>query len=404
MELMVGGTLDARLKPSLPLAEVPGVLADVLAGLEVAHQRGIVHRDLKPANIFFSAAGRAKLGDFGVAHLLDLGQTQTGGFIGSLAYMSPEQITGSRLTVAADFYALGVTLYLMLTGRLPFAGPDFAMQHLAEYPPPPSVAAPGLPAELESVIAKLLAKEPAARYQSASELSADLGGVPWGTPAPLALARPRARTEPPRNDPPTNQRPDAERYLDETPLGATARSRLYAARDTVLGRGVVLERFGEAAPAGPEAGPIIDDEKPSRACSGWRARAAAACSACSGSIARPAWSCTKAPTASLPRPPASRIRPPWPCSRGWPMRSAPCTPRASPTAPSSRGASSARVSATPSRSTACPRPPALPPPTSPPRWRWSVPPPRRSPTLPPSAPTSPSSARPRAPKPRCAPT
>ncbi len=248
MELMVG-TLEARLRPLLPLVEVPRIIEDVLAGLEVAHQRGIVHRDLKPANIFFSAAGRAKLGDFGVAHLLDLGQTQTGGFIGSLAYMSPEQITGAKLTVAADFYALGVTLYLVLTGRLPFLGPDFAMQHLSEPPPPPSVVA-ALSERFDPLLARLLAKAPGDRYQTVEELRRDLSQLDWGERAAADASRPtRTGTMRIPNAPAEESRPpsEVERYVDlaplEEPRPAHTRSHLGAARDVVLSRGVIVERF-----------------------------------------------------------------------------------------------------------------------------------------------------------------
>ncbi|HWM88974.1 MAG TPA: protein kinase, partial [Kofleriaceae bacterium] len=97
MEYMVGDSLDRRIERRMGVGAVRRLAADVLAGLEAAHRRGVIHRDIKPANIFFDARGTAKLGDFGVAHLLDLGQTQTGGLIGTLAYMSPEQITGAPL-------------------------------------------------------------------------------------------------------------------------------------------------------------------------------------------------------------------------------------------------------------------------------------------------------------------
>src|SRR5690606_3187921 len=133
---------------------------DVLAGLELIHQRGVIHRDVKPDNIFFDARGTAKLGDFGVAHLLDLGQTQTGGLIGTLAYVAPEQITGAPLTITADLYALGVTLFEALTGRLPFLGPDFVAQHLGETPPAPSTLASEVAASWDPIVARLLEKDP----------------------------------------------------------------------------------------------------------------------------------------------------------------------------------------------------------------------------------------------------
>ena len=93
---------------------------------------------MKPANVFFDAAGNAKLGDFGGAHLADFGQTQSGGFLGTLAYMSPEQISNAPIGAAADLYALGATLFEALTGRPPFLGPDLVGQHLGEAPPRPT--------------------------------------------------------------------------------------------------------------------------------------------------------------------------------------------------------------------------------------------------------------------------
>src|SRR5207245_6222872 len=120
-------------------------------------------------NIFFAASGEAKLGDFGVAHLVDLGATQTAGFIGTLAYMAPEQISGARLTFAADVYALGVTLFQALTGRLPFRGPDFVGQHLGERAPAPSSVRAGLHPTWDALIRRALEKAPAERFTSLEE-------------------------------------------------------------------------------------------------------------------------------------------------------------------------------------------------------------------------------------------
>src|SRR6185295_5795979 len=145
-------------------------------GLRAAHAHGVVHRDIKPANVFLGAAGEAKLGDFGVAHLQELGATQTGGFIGTLAFMSPEQITGAPLSYACDVYALGVTLFQMLTGHLPFLGPDFVGAHLGTPPPPPSSHKPAL-SPFDALLARMLAKDPRARHESLEELARELDAV-----------------------------------------------------------------------------------------------------------------------------------------------------------------------------------------------------------------------------------
>src|SRR6185312_2146434 len=172
-ELMSGGTLADRLATSgpLPLAAARRVGLDLLAALGAAHERGIVHRDVKPANVFFDAAGNTKLGDFGSAHLADFGQTQTGGFFGTVAYMSPEQITGAPIGQAADLYALGATLLEALTGAPPFLGPDLVAQHLGEPPPPPSSRRPGLSAIHDDVLTRALAKAPGDRFASALEMA-----------------------------------------------------------------------------------------------------------------------------------------------------------------------------------------------------------------------------------------
>jgi serine/threonine-protein kinase len=262
MELMVGGSLRERLGGPMDQAAVRRMALDVLAGLEQAHQRGVIHRDVKPANIFFDARGTAKLGDFGVAHLLDLGQTQTGGLIGTLAYMSPEQITGARLSIAADLYAVGITLFEALTGRLPFLGPDFVAQHLGAPPPRASELVDELAPGWDPILERLLIKDPAARYESIDELRRAINAIDFGDdagPRPLILPRAPARgssgtttrttgsrpaTAP---DEPAAESPAESRYGFSSPLGRTEISVLSRALDTVLNRSVIVEQFDEGA-------------------------------------------------------------------------------------------------------------------------------------------------------------
>jgi serine/threonine-protein kinase len=179
-ELMAGGTLAERLAQNGPLSPAAGrrLALELLAALGAAHERGIVHRDIKPANVFFDAAGNAKLGDFGAAHLADFGQTQTGGLVGTIAYMAPEQITGAPIGAAADLYALGVTLFEALTGQPPFRGPDIVGQHLGEVPPAPSAVRAGLTGAHDAVNARALAKAPGDRYDSAQEMAIAVYGWP----------------------------------------------------------------------------------------------------------------------------------------------------------------------------------------------------------------------------------
>jgi eukaryotic-like serine/threonine-protein kinase len=193
-EYLEGGTLAERLRREgpLPPAVVRRLALDVLAGLQEAHSHGIVHRDIKPANILFDGAGNAKLGDFGAAHLLDFGQTQTGGFIGTLAYLSPEQISGSPLGPAADLYALAATLFEALTGRAPFLGPDLVSQHLGASPPLLGHLRPGLAPAFDETLSRALAKTPAERFASAHAMAQAVAGWPL---RPVA-ALPRSASHP----------------------------------------------------------------------------------------------------------------------------------------------------------------------------------------------------------------
>lgn len=247
MEYLPGGSLAQRLQSgermTAPL--IRRMAFDIIGGLEAAHHRGVVHRDVKPANVFFDARGTAKLGDFGVAHLVDLGQTQTGGLIGTLAYMSPEQITGAPISIAADLYALGVTLFEVVTGRLPFLGPDFVAQHLGEEAPLASTVAEGIPAGWDPILAALLVKNPRERTQTLADLRLQLEHLDLH-------GQPRVGPRPKRESGRHNIAQLAEegevgpRYQFETPLGQTPVSHLARAVDTVLDRSVIIERFDQS--------------------------------------------------------------------------------------------------------------------------------------------------------------
>ncbi|HSK05554.1 MAG TPA: protein kinase, partial [Kofleriaceae bacterium] len=247
LEYLPGGSLAARLAAGgpLPPAGARRMVLDLIGGLEVAHHRGVVHRDVKPANVFFDARGTAKLGDFGVAHLVDLGQTQTGGLIGTLAYMSPEQITGAPISVAADLYSVGVTLFEALTGRMPFLGPDFVAQHLGEPAPAPTSVAPDLAPGWDPILAGLLVKNPRERTPTLADLRRQLEALDLvGSGVRAALeARARRDSRPPEIAELAEEGEAQPRYQFETPLGGTGISQLARAVDTVLDRSVVIERF-----------------------------------------------------------------------------------------------------------------------------------------------------------------
>jgi tetratricopeptide (TPR) repeat protein len=243
MEYLPGGSLQQRLASGERLSptQVRRMAFDIVGGLEAAHHRGVVHRDVKPANVFFDARGTAKLGDFGVAHLVDLGQTQTGGLIGTLAYMSPEQITGAPISISADLYSIGVTLFEAVTGRMPFLGPDFVAQHLGEEPPLATSVSEGVAPGWDPILAALLIKNPQDRTQTLGDLRRQLEALDLGARVSLGYLPSRVSQQQAVVQPDTTD--VKPRYQFETSLGSTEISQLARAVDTVLDRSVVIERF-----------------------------------------------------------------------------------------------------------------------------------------------------------------
>ena len=199
-ELVAGGTLDAWIqRRACPVDEAAQMLETLANTVRYAHQNGIIHRDLKPANVLLTDDGQPKIVDFGLAKALDLGHdlTQAHETPGTPSYMAPEQASGDGAQVgpAADVYALGAILYEMLTGRCVFdgqSGADTLRRVLDEEPASPARYRPDVPADLAAICLKCLEKQPAARYASCGEFSADLRRFLNGEPTvarPVSTAR-----------------------------------------------------------------------------------------------------------------------------------------------------------------------------------------------------------------------
>ena len=196
MEYMEGGTLESKLRNQGPLAwaEVTHVLREAAKGLAYAEERGIVHRDIKPDNLMLDGAGAVKLADLGLATetMSEGGDTK---ILGTPHFMAPEQARGASVDHRADLYALGATAWRLLTAKTPFEGAttrDILRAHFTEPVRPPSQVIPGIPASLDAIIVKLMAKEPNDRFPSARALGAALEesadqGTTSKSKAPLAV-------------------------------------------------------------------------------------------------------------------------------------------------------------------------------------------------------------------------
>ena len=206
MEYCGGGTLAEVLAAEgpLPADRVTDIAVAISGALDYAHRSGVIHRDMKPANVLLSDDGSLKVADFGIAKAAFAGKeiTTTGSLLGTVTYISPEQARGEDPDARSDIYSLGAVLYELLVGRPPFAGETAmatAMKHLQEPPPPLRSIRAGIPRGVESVVMKMLEKDPADRPQTADELRHELlrsGAGADGTVVMRARPAPRATPEP----------------------------------------------------------------------------------------------------------------------------------------------------------------------------------------------------------------
>ena len=191
MEYVEGETLKELVRRLGRLSgnQAAHITLQLLAAVALAHRNGIVHRDIKPQNVMLDREGRVKVTDFGIARAGDSGMTEAGSVLGTAQYLAPEQARGLPVDARSDLYAVGIVLYEMLTGTVPFKGDSavtVALKHVNEVAPEPASVVPGLPYALNQIVLKAIAKDPAARYQTAEEFARDLRSAQEGGPVAAA--------------------------------------------------------------------------------------------------------------------------------------------------------------------------------------------------------------------------
>ncbi|NLW16334.1 MAG: Stk1 family PASTA domain-containing Ser/Thr kinase [Firmicutes bacterium] len=207
MEFLHGKTLKQVIneKGHLAVPEVLQIGTQIAEALQVAHKHGVIHRDIKPHNIMLTTDGRVKVTDFGIARAVTGSTlTETGTMVGSVHYISPEQARGGIVGELSDIYSLGVVLYELLTGQVPFEGDSMfsiALKHLQEQPRPVRELNPSVPAAVERIVLKAMSKEQASRYQSAGEMAADLKRLLLANDQQVSLQGLVGELEPPTQEP-----------------------------------------------------------------------------------------------------------------------------------------------------------------------------------------------------------
>src|ERR671931_170676 len=185
MEFLDGRSLKELIvsRGPAPVSVAIDYARQILAALRFAHRNGIVHRDIKPHNVLVDSEGRLKVTDFGIARAGASQMTEAGSIIGTAQYLSHEQAKGSPVDQTSDLYSVGVVLYELLTGVVPFTGDtpvEIAMKHLSSTPDSPSEKRAEIPRELDKIVMRALAKDRQERYQTADEMDADLARVAHG--------------------------------------------------------------------------------------------------------------------------------------------------------------------------------------------------------------------------------
>lgn len=227
MEYLKGPDLKQVIRGRAPLPPLEAIdnAQQILAALGAAHKRDVVHRDVKPQNVLVAEDGHLKVTDFGIARAgAESDMTEAGSVIGTAQYLSPEQARGDDVTAASDCYAVGIVLYEMLSGRVPFdGGPPVAvaMKQISDEPVSPRIVEPSVPRELEAVVLRALAKRPSERYRTAEEMSralAEARGILDGTggttrviPAAGDTGRTRVMAPPRVGPPPPPEAPGGRR-------------------------------------------------------------------------------------------------------------------------------------------------------------------------------------------------